>query len=111
MPGGILIESGQADSCSSRGSASTPTTDGERVYRLLGCDLTSHGEQPLPGPATRSRTRSTFDGHAVHGDVRLFFFHYDCRVNGDLRVSVRDGQAGFFTDEELDDSAGILWPR
>ncbi len=31
----------------------------------------------------------------------MFFFHYDCRVDGEARLSVRDGQAGFFTDEEL----------
>src|SRR5262249_20439943 len=49
------------------------------------------------------------DGHAVQGDVRLFFFHYDCRVNGELRVSVRGGQAGFFTDDELRNSAGVLF--
>ena len=49
------------------------------------------------------------DGHAKHGDVRLFFFHYDCRINGRARLTVRQGQAGFFTDEELLDSDGILW--
>ena len=49
------------------------------------------------------------DGHAKHGDVRLFFFHYDCRINGSPRLTVRQGQAGFFTDEELLDSDGILW--
>ena len=41
--------------------------------------------------------------------MRLFFFHYDCKSDGDLRLSVRNGQAGFFTDEELDETAGILW--
>ena len=49
------------------------------------------------------------DGHANHGDTRIFFFHYDCRVAGDIRLSVREGQAGFFTDEELAESGGILW--
>src|SRR5262249_43805963 len=41
--------------------------------------------------------------------VRLFFFHYDCWVNGELRVTVRHGQAGFFTDAELAASEGVLW--
>ena len=49
------------------------------------------------------------DGHAKHGDVRLFFFHYDCRINEKPRLTVRQGQAGFFTEEELADSDGILW--
>jgi 3-hydroxymyristoyl/3-hydroxydecanoyl-(acyl carrier protein) dehydratase len=41
--------------------------------------------------------------------VRLFFFHSDCRVEGKVRLSVCNGQAGFFTYEELAHSAGILW--
>jgi 3-hydroxymyristoyl/3-hydroxydecanoyl-(acyl carrier protein) dehydratase/1-acyl-sn-glycerol-3-phosphate acyltransferase len=41
--------------------------------------------------------------------VRLFFFHYDCQVNGRRALSVREGQAGFFTEQELAQSAGILW--
>ena len=49
------------------------------------------------------------DSHAQQGDVRLFFFHYNCWVNGELRMSVRSGQAGFFTTEELANSAGVLW--
>ena len=49
------------------------------------------------------------DGHARQGDVRLFFFHYDCRSGDQLRLSVRDGQAGFFTEEELAASGGVLW--
>ncbi|MFM7361041.1 MAG: 1-acyl-sn-glycerol-3-phosphate acyltransferase [Cyanobium sp.] len=39
----------------------------------------------------------------------MFFFHYDCFVGGRLLFHVRDGQAGFFRDDELADSAGILW--
>src|SRR5204863_437119 len=49
------------------------------------------------------------DGHASQGEVRLFFFHYDCQIRGQRRLSVRHGQAGFFTDEELAQSAGVLW--
>lgn len=37
------------------------------------------------------------------------FFHSDLFVNGELRLSVRHGQAGFFTDEELKSSEGVLW--
>src|SRR5262249_47509796 len=46
---------------------------------------------------------------AAQGDVRLFFFHYDCRVNGELRMTVRNGQAGFFSIEDLRTSQGVLW--
>ncbi len=107
MPTGLLIESGQADLLLISWQGIDLTNRGERVYRLLGCDLTIHGSLPRPGETLRYEI--SIDGHAKDGDVRLFFFHYDCRVDGELRISVRGGQAGFFTDEELAASAGILW--
>ncbi len=107
MPAGILVESGQADLLLISWLGVDFHNRGERVYRLLGCDLTSHGELPRPGDTLTYDIH--VDGHAQQGDVRLFFFHYDCRVDGALRVSVRNGQAGFFTTEELAASAGVLW--
>ena len=49
---------------------------GERVYRLLGCELTYHGDLPRRGDTLAFDIH--VDGHAAQGDVRLFFFHYDC---------------------------------
>jgi len=106
MPG-LMIESGQADLMLISYLGVDLLNKGERVYRLLGCDLTYHGEAPKPGETLEYEIH--VDGHAKHDDVRLFFFHYDCTVNGELRLSVRNGQAGFFTDQELANSAGILW--
>src|SRR5205823_2599601 len=51
----------------------------------------------------------SIESMAAHGAVRLFFFRYDCHIDGVLRLSVRGGQAGFFTDDELAKSQGILW--
>jgi 3-hydroxymyristoyl/3-hydroxydecanoyl-(acyl carrier protein) dehydratase len=107
MPGGILVESGQADLLLISWLGVDFHNKGERVYRLLGCELTLHG--PLPVPGETLTYAIDVDGHALQGDLRLFFFHYDCRVDGVLRASVRAGQAGFFTDEELRGSAGVLW--
>lgn len=107
MPAGIMIESGQADLLLVSYLGIDLITKGERAYRLLGCDLTYHG--PLPQPGETLRYDIEIDGFAKHGDVRLFFFHYDCTVNGELRLSVRNGQAGFFTYDELEESGGILW--
>ncbi len=107
MPAGIMIESGQADLLLISWLGIDRLNQGERVYRLLGCELTYHGELPQPGETLSYEIH--VDSHAQQGDVRLFFFHYDCRVNGELRLSVRHGQAGFFTDEELANSGGILW--
>jgi len=107
MPAGIMVEAGQADLMLISYLGADRLNRGERVYRLLGCELTYHGALPRPGETLAYRIE--VDGHASQGDVRLFFFHYDCTVGGRLALSVRGGQAGFFTDSELAESAGVLW--
>ncbi|WP_437690370.1 beta-ketoacyl synthase N-terminal-like domain-containing protein [Sorangium sp. So ce176] len=107
MPAGIMIESGQADLLLISWLGADFENRGERVYRLLGCELTFYGGLPRPGDTLVYDIH--VDGHAKHGDVRLFFFHYDCHIGGELRLKTRKGQAGFFTDEELADSGGVLW--
>ena len=107
MPAGIMIETGQADLLLISWQGADRHNRGERVYRLLGCELTYHGALPQPGDTMVYDIH--VDGHANQGAIRLFFFHYDCRIGGDLRLSVRSGQAGFFTEQELLDSGGILW--
>jgi acyl transferase domain-containing protein/3-hydroxymyristoyl/3-hydroxydecanoyl-(acyl carrier protein) dehydratase len=107
MPAGLLVESGQADLMLISWLGADFLNKGDRVYRLLGCDLRSFGELPTIGDTLHYQI--SVDGHAEQGGVRLFFFRYDCWVNGELRMSVRNGQAGFFTDDELAGSAGVLW--
>lgn len=107
MPAGIMVEAGQADLLLISWLGFDFHNRGERVYRLLGCDLSYHGELPKPGDTLRYEIH--IDGHAKHGDIRLFFFHYDCHINGELRLQVRNGQAGFFSDQELAESGGVLW--
>ena len=112
MPGGILIESGQADLMMISWLGVDFENRGERVYRLLGCDLTYHGSLPIKGDTVRYDIH--VDGHANQGAVRLFFFHYDSWTSGPSgptrpQLSVRNGQAGFFTYEELKNTGGILW--
>ncbi|MBI3270542.1 MAG: polyketide synthase dehydratase domain-containing protein [Planctomycetes bacterium] len=107
MPAGVMIEAGQADLLLISWLGVDLLNHGERVYRLLGCELTYHGGLPRPGDTLAYDIH--VDGHAQQGDVRLFFFHYDCRVNGAPRLTVRHGQAGFFTELELAESGGVLW--
>lgn len=107
MPAGIMIEAGQADLLLISWLGVDLLNRGERVYRLLGCELTFKGGLPVPGDTLAFKIQ--IDGHAQQGDVRLFFFHYDCHVNGEHRLTVRNAQAGFFSDKELLDSAGVLW--
>ena len=107
MPGGLMIEAGQADLLLISWLGIDFLNRNERVYRLLGCELTYRSSLPRPGDTLAYDIH--VDGHAQQGDVRLFFFHYDCRVDDEVRLEVRHGQAGFFTDEELANSAGVLW--
>jgi acyl transferase domain-containing protein/3-hydroxymyristoyl/3-hydroxydecanoyl-(acyl carrier protein) dehydratase len=107
MPAGIMIESGQADLMLISYLGVDFTNRNDRVYRLLGCELTYHKGLPEVGETLSYDIH--MDGHATQGDVRLMFFHYDCRIGGENRLSVRKGQAGFFTDAELADSDGCLW--
>jgi len=107
MPAGVMIEAGQADLLLISWLGADFQNKGERVYRLLGCELTYRGGLPAVGDTLRYEIH--VDGHANHGDTRIFFFHYDCWVDGKPRLEVREGQAGFFSEAELDDSGGILW--
>ena len=107
MSPGVVIESGQADLLLASWLGADFTNRSERVYRLLGCDLKFMGELPRGGETLCYDIH--IDGHAKTGATRLFFFHYDCYIDGRLMISVRNGQAGFFSDEELSQSDGVLW--
>lgn len=107
VPPGIMIESGQADLMLISYLGVDFTNKSERIYRLLGCELTYFGGMPKAGDTMEYQI--VLDGHAKQGGTRLMFFHYDCRVDGEVRLAVRKGQAGFFTDEELANSEGCLW--
>lgn len=107
MPPGITVESGQCDLTLISYLGADFQNKGERVYRLLGCDLMYYGEPPRIGDTLCYQIH--VDGHANLGATRIFFFRYDCRINGELRLSVRNARAGFFSDEELANSGGVLW--
>ncbi len=107
MPAGVTVESGQCDLTLVSYLGADFQNKGERVYRLLGCDLIYYDEPPRVGDTLCYQIH--VDGHINLGETRIFFFRYDCRINGELRLSVRNAQAGFFSDEELSKSGGILW--
>lgn len=110
VPASVLIESGQADLLLISFMGVDFENAGERTYRLLGCDLTYGDALPAVGETLHYDIH--IDGFARTGKTHMFFFHSDCRLGGpggELVLSVRNGQAGFFDDEELRQSGGILW--
>lgn len=107
MPAGIVIESGQADMLMISWLGVDRLNGGDRVYRLLGCELVWHGTS-LPKAGERIDFDISVDGHATAGAARLFFFTSRGTVNGEPRLTVQRGQAGFFTYEELSGAAGVI---
>ena len=107
MPAGIFMEAGQADLLLASWLGVDMLNQGKRAYRLLGCELVFHGSLPEFGETLQYQI--TADGFANHGDVMLFFFHYQCRIDGEVRISMTNGKAGFFTKAELDGSQGLVW--
>lgn len=109
IPGALLIEAGQADLLLISWLGVDLLNRGERVYRLLGCEATYHYRGTAPGLGQTLRYEIHVDAHAEHLGTRLFFFHSDCFVGDRHIASVRNGQAGFFTDAELAAAEGIQW--
>ena len=104
---GIMIESGQADLFLISYLGIDFKNKGDRAYRLLGCEVTFMDDLPCPGDTLKFDIH--IDGHAVDGDIHLFFFHYDCYVGDKHVLRMINGQAGFFTKQELEASKGVLW--
>ena len=107
VPPGILVEAGQADLFLISWLGIDFHNRGTRVYRMLGCDLTFVGSPPRVGDKVTYDIE--IDQHAEIGGKRLFFFRFDCHVGGTPHLRMRNGQAGFFTDQELAEAAGVLW--
>ena len=108
IPGGITVESGQADlTLTSWQGIDILNNKGKRVYRLLGADIMYYGKPPRAGETLCFQIEIL--NYMSFGEIKIFNFQYDCRVNGELRLSVRNAQAGFFTYEEIASSGGVLW--
>ncbi|ABI77350.1 putative polyketide synthase [Hyphomonas neptunium ATCC 15444] len=105
---GPLIECGQADLTLIGWMGADLQNRDERVYRLLGCEITFH-EGGLPEAGDTLKFQIEITQHATFGGVRMFFFQYDCETVGRRAFSVRQGQAGFFTDAELASGKGVAW--
>ncbi len=106
IPWSVSVESGQCDLLLISYIGIDFQAKGERVYRLLDCELTFLEDMAFGGETLRYEIH--IDSYAKNGDQLLFFFHYDCYV-GDKKVLImRNGCAGFFTDEELAEGKGVI---
>ncbi|MCP3873846.1 MAG: beta-ketoacyl synthase [Desulfobacteraceae bacterium] len=105
-PVSISIEAGQADLFLCAWLGIDHAVKGSRKYRLLDAKVTFHRTLPEPGETIEYHIE--IDRFLKQGDVYLFFFHYKGYINEQLLMSMRDGCAGFFTEEEVENSGGII---
>lgn len=105
----MLAEAGQCDLVLISYMGIDFDNQGERVYRLLDGSLTAYGS------SVREGQRIQCDIHISNvlrtSGPTLTFFHYDCFVDGELAFTMRNGCAGFFTDQELAEAGGIIEAR
>ncbi|MEV4681897.1 beta-ketoacyl synthase N-terminal-like domain-containing protein [Streptomyces kurssanovii] len=106
VPPAVTIEAGQCDLLLISYLGADFTNRGDRVYRLLDSCLSFVGDLPRVGQTLRYDI--WIDQFVRQGDTLLFFFHYDCYADGELILKLNNACAGFFTDEELDSSLGII---
>jgi 3-hydroxymyristoyl/3-hydroxydecanoyl-(acyl carrier protein) dehydratase len=102
----ISVEAGQADLflCSYLGI--DLQVKGTRTYRLL--DATVHFHRPLPRPGETIRYDIRIDRFIRTGQTWMFFFEFDGTIDGEPLITMRKGCAGFFTEEEVKNSGGII---
>ena len=106
IPTCIAVEAGQADLFLSAYLGIDFETRGLAVYRLLDAVVVFHDELPRPGEVIRYDI--AIDGFFRQGDSRLFRFRFEATVDGEPLMTMRDGCAGFFTDEALGAGQGIV---
>ncbi len=106
IPTCIAVEAGQADLFLSGYLGVDFQTRGHAVYRLLDAQIVFHSALPRQGETIR------YDIHIDHffcqGDTWLFRFRFDGTVDGELVLQMRNGVAGFFTQQALDAGRGIV---
>jgi acyl transferase domain-containing protein/3-hydroxymyristoyl/3-hydroxydecanoyl-(acyl carrier protein) dehydratase len=108
IPTCIAVEAGQADLFLSGYLGIDFITRGLAVYRLLDAKVTFHRGLPQPGETIHYDIR--IERFFRQGETYLFRFFYDATVNGEPLLTMRDGCAGFFTEEELAAGKGIVRP-
>ncbi len=106
IPWAVAVESGQCDLLLISYLGVDFTSKGDRVYRLLDCTLTFMDHIAMEGDTLRYDI--SINSFAKNGESLLFFFSYNCWVGDKLVLKMRNGCAGFFTDEELAAGKGII---
>ncbi len=105
----ISVEAGQADLflCSYLGI--DLAVKGKRAYRLLDAIVEFHRGLPRSGDTIRYEI--AIDKFVRQGETYLFFFRFEGYIGSKHLITMTDGCAGFFTEEEIANSGGIILKR
>ncbi len=106
IPACIAVESGQADLFLSGYLGIDFETKGLAVYRLLDAVVTFH--RALPGVGEVICYDISISEFFRQGATILFRFRFDASVGGEPLMTMRDGCAGFFTEDALAAGRGIV---
>ncbi|MFE9833689.1 beta-ketoacyl synthase N-terminal-like domain-containing protein [Streptomyces sp. NPDC005551] len=106
VPPAVTVESGQCDLLLVSYLGIDFRNKGDRVYRLLDSSLIFHGGLPRTGQTLRYEI--SIDRFVHQGETTMFFFSYLCYADGELILELKDGCAGFFSQEELNTPLGIV---
>jgi len=102
----ISVEAGQADLFLCAYLGIDLAVKGERTYRLLDAAVEFHRGLPQPGDVIRYEIE--IDHFTRQGDTYLFFFNFEGFIGDSHLISMSNGCAGFFTEEEVRNSGGII---
>jgi PfaB family protein len=102
----IAVEAGQADLFLCAYLGIDHAVKGERTYRLLDATVTFHRGLPRPGEVIRYTIH--IDRFIRQGETWLFFFNFKGTIDNKPLITMKDGCAGFFTEQEVINSGGII---
>ncbi|MCF2858937.1 hypothetical protein L1286_15730 [Pseudoalteromonas sp. SMS1] len=106
VPPGIAVEAGQCDLLLISYLGVDFFNKGERRYRLLDGKMTFLDNLPRGGQTLRFDIY--IENFVWQGDVLLFFFRYDGYADDKPVMQLEGGCAGFFNQQELDNSLGVV---
>ncbi|MEO0338051.1 MAG: PfaB family protein [Bacteroidota bacterium] len=107
IPSAVCVESGQCDLLLISYLGIDLQNKGNLVYRLLDCTLTFLDDLPYEGQTLRYDI--SINSFVRNGENLLFFFSYLCYVQDRLVLKMDGGCAGFFSDEQLAEGAGVVY--
>ncbi|MBW2557108.1 MAG: type I polyketide synthase, partial [Deltaproteobacteria bacterium] len=95
----ISVEAGQADLFLCAYLGIDHAVKGKRSYRLLDAVVKFHRGLPKPGDVIRYEIE--IDHFSRQGETYLFFFKFEGYIGNSHLISMYNGCAGFFTEEEV----------